>query len=64
MWQMTGAYSDTERTMLYCTVRRSQVSDLKFLVSSIDPKAFLVIGTAQQAWGGTGFTNLKSPSGR
>ncbi|QAR34407.1 YitT family protein [Geovibrio thiophilus] len=64
MWQMTGAYSDTERTMIYCTVRRSQVSDLKFLVAAIDPKAFLVIGTAQQAWGGTGFTHLKSPSGR
>lgn len=64
MWQMTGAYSDTERTMLYCTVRRSQVSDLKYLVSAIDPKAFLVIGTAQQAWGGTGFSHLKSPSVR
>jgi uncharacterized membrane-anchored protein YitT (DUF2179 family) len=58
MWSITGAYTEQEKTMVYCTVRRSQVSDLKFLVSQVDSDAFLVIGTAQQAWGGTGFAQL------
>lgn len=59
MWSIRGAYTDADRTMLYCTVRRSQVVDLKYIVSKVDPKAFLVIGMAQQAWGGFGFGELK-----
>jgi len=60
-WTVKGAYSDMERSMVYCTVRRSQVNDLKYLVSAVDAKSFLVIGTAQQAYGGTGFNHLKVP---
>ncbi|WP_022850707.1 YitT family protein [Limisalsivibrio acetivorans] len=58
-WSVTGAYTEQSRSMLYCTVRRSQVSDLKYIVSAVDEKAFLVIGNAQQAYGGFGFTHLK-----
>jgi len=60
-WTIKGGYSETDKTMVYCTVRRSQVSDLKYFVSAVDEKAFLVIGTAQQAWGGVGFNQLKAP---
>ncbi|GAB6175281.1 YitT family protein [Desulfobaculum senezii] len=57
MWEVTGGYSKEVRTMLYCTVRRSRVSDLRFMISQIDPDALVVIGVVQQAWGGYG--NLK-----
>lgn len=60
-WSIKGGYSDADKTMVYCTVRRSQVSDLKYYVSAVDSNAFLVIGTAQQAWGGVGFNRLKAP---
>ncbi|WP_169304228.1 YitT family protein [Denitrovibrio acetiphilus] len=58
-WMIKGGYTEADQTMVYCTVRRSQVSDLKYLVAAVDEKAFLVIGTAQQAWGGVGFNQLK-----
>jgi uncharacterized membrane-anchored protein YitT (DUF2179 family) len=60
-WTIQGGYSQSDQTMVYCTVRRSQVSELKYLVAAVDEKAFLVIGTAQQAWGGVGFNSLKAP---
>jgi uncharacterized membrane-anchored protein YitT (DUF2179 family) len=58
-WPITGAYTETTHTMLYCSVRRSQIYDLRYIVSRVDPDAFLVIGMAQSAWGGTGFNRLK-----
>lgn len=58
-WPITGAYTETTHTMLYCSVRRSQIFDLRYIVSRVDPDAFLVIGMAQSAWGGTGFNRLK-----
>lgn len=59
-WTVKGGYTETDQTMVYCTVRRSQVSDLKYIVSAVDDKAFMVIGTAQQAFG-IGFNPLKAP---
>ena len=58
MWSVTGGYTGQDRTMLYCTVRRSQVTDLRRLAGRIDPAAFLVIGVVQQAWGGVGGNSL------
>ena len=58
-WEVQGGYTGAQRTMLYCTIFRSQVQDLKYIVSSVDPKAFTVIGVAQQAFGGTTFSKLK-----
>jgi uncharacterized membrane-anchored protein YitT (DUF2179 family) len=58
-WPITGAYTETTHTMLYCSVRRSQIYDLRYVVSRVDPDAFLVVGMAQSAWGGTGFNRLK-----
>lgn len=57
-WQITGQYTGTERTMLYVTVGRSQVRELKDAVSQIDPEAFLVIGMGQTAYG-EGFKQVK-----
>ena len=47
----TGGYTDEQRPVLYCVVTRSEVNQLKALVSEADPKAFMVIGTAHEALG-------------
>ncbi|RPI29699.1 MAG: YitT family protein [Chloroflexota bacterium] len=46
-----GAYTGAERIVLYCVVSRSEVNPLKALVHEADPKAFMVIGHAQEALG-------------
>jgi uncharacterized protein YebE (UPF0316 family) len=59
MWNVTGGYTGEQRTLVYCTVRRSQVVDLKYALQRLDPDAFMVVGVVQQAWGGTGFASLR-----
>jgi len=54
-WGVTGGYSDRNYTMLFCTVSRSQVQDLKAIVAEYDREAFLVVGVAQQAVGSFSF---------
>jgi len=46
-----GAYTGEERSVLYCVVVRSEVTQLKAIVQSIDPQAFMVIGQAHEALG-------------
>ncbi len=46
-----GGYTGTERPVLYCVITRSEVAQLKTLVSEVDPKAFMVIGQAHEALG-------------
>jgi uncharacterized membrane-anchored protein YitT (DUF2179 family) len=50
-WPITGGYTGNTHFMLMCTIYRSQVGEVRQLVNSIDPHAFIVIGTAQQAMG-------------
>lgn len=59
-WTVFGGYTNRERTLLYCIVHRSQVNDLKYIVSNHDSQAFVVIGVAHQAFGGTVFPRVKS----
>ena len=47
----TGAYTGLARPVLYIVVTRSEVSQLKALVTEADPKAFMVIGSAHEALG-------------
>ena len=46
-----GAYTGAERTVLYCVVSRSEVTQIKALVREADPYAFMVIGHAHEALG-------------
>jgi len=46
-----GGYTGSERLVLYCVITRSEVTQLKTLVSEVDPKAFMVIGQAHEALG-------------
>ncbi|MGV8025773.1 MAG: YitT family protein [Anaerolineaceae bacterium] len=46
-----GAYTGTDRTILYCVVSRPEVSLIKGIISDIDPDAFVVIGQANEVLG-------------
>lgn len=56
--QGTGAYTGTERPVIYCVITRSEVAQLKTIVHDIDPLAFIVIGQAHEVFG-EGFKPLK-----
>jgi uncharacterized membrane-anchored protein YitT (DUF2179 family) len=55
----TGGYTGQSRPVLYCVITRSEVNQLKALVSEADPQAFMVIGTAHEALG-EGFRPLSN----
>lgn len=57
-WTIKGEYTGSARAMLYITIARSQVRDLKDEVSQVDPKAFIVIGMGHAAYG-AGFRRMK-----
>ncbi len=60
LWPIEGGYLRNPRTMVFCTVLRSRVSELKYAIATVDPDAFIVIGVAQQVVGGYG---RRVPSG-
>ena len=51
-WPVQGMFTGEPHTTLFCTVRRTDVETVRFLVGELDPKAFLVIGQGHQARGG------------
>ena len=53
-----GGYTETGLDVLYCVVARGEVSILKRLVQSIDPRAFVVITEASEVLG-EGFRTLR-----
>ncbi len=54
----TGAYTGSERPVVYCVITRSEVAQLKTIVHESDPDAFIVIGTAHEVLG-EGFKPLR-----
>lgn len=54
----TGAYTGSQRPILYCVVTRAEVNQVKALVAELDPAAFMVIGQAHEALG-EGFRPLE-----
>lgn len=61
-WEARGMFTDQPHTMLYITVGRAQVNELRRLVFSIDPQAFVVIGQGHTAYG-RGFREVKPMKG-
>jgi len=53
-----GAYTGTDKPVLYCVITRAEVNQLKQVVKEIDPQAFMVIGVTHEALG-EGFRPLK-----
>jgi len=46
-----GGYSGKEKSILLCVVTRAEIPHLKDLTKEVDPKAFLIIGQAQEVRG-------------
>ena len=59
--QATGAYSDTDTSVLLCTVRKSQFQRLRKIVYEADPGAFLMATEASEVLG-DGFKALSEQS--
>ncbi len=51
-WDATGMYTEEQRSILFCTVSRSEAGRLVDSIRSVDPEAFTVIGHAHQRRGG------------
>lgn len=58
-WQVTGMFTEQAHTVLYVTVGRAQINELRRLVFQADPKAFMVIGQGHSAFG-QGFREMRS----
>jgi uncharacterized membrane-anchored protein YitT (DUF2179 family) len=56
-WRVTGSYTGKSHSMVFCTIYRSQVNELKQLIANVDENAFVVIGKGHQALG-MGFMRL------
>ena len=46
-----GMHTNSEKMMLFCVGARSEIIQIKKLATSIDPKSFIVIFNAREAWG-------------
>lgn len=51
-----GMYTKEKKMMLFCVGARNEVAKIKQIAVKIDPKAFIVIANAREAWG-KGFKN-------
>jgi uncharacterized membrane-anchored protein YitT (DUF2179 family) len=63
-WTGRGMYTGKERQVLFVSVRRPEINDLKQIVFAADPDAFIVVGQGHTAYG-EGFTPapvIKQPS--
>lgn len=58
IWEITGGFTGKKRAMIFCTLNRAQIFELKQVISEVNPDAFVVIGVAQQAMG-IGFRRFK-----
>ena len=50
-WEGRGMYTGQERSILFVTINRPQVNELRHLVIQVDPDAFMVIGQGHTAYG-------------
>jgi uncharacterized membrane-anchored protein YitT (DUF2179 family) len=51
-WEGQGMFTESQRTVLFCTISRPDVNSLRQTVTRADPGAFVVIGQGHQASGG------------
>lgn len=52
-----GAYTGSERPILLCVVNPTEIAQVRRLVLSFDPQAFVVITATSEVWG-EGFTPI------
>jgi uncharacterized membrane-anchored protein YitT (DUF2179 family) len=51
-WPAEGMFSESQHTILFCTVTRPHERTLRSVVTQADPRAFVVTGHGHQASGG------------
>lgn len=51
LWSGRGGYTERGLEVVYCVVARTEISILKRLIQSIDPRAFVVIADASEVLG-------------
>ncbi|MFQ8626607.1 MAG: YitT family protein [Candidatus Gastranaerophilaceae bacterium] len=47
-----GAYSGTEKTLIYCVVSRLEMARMKQIIREIDPTAFISVVDVHEVYGG------------
>lgn len=47
-----GAYSGTEKTIIYCVVSRLEMAKMKEIIKNIDPSAFISVVDVHETYGG------------
>jgi uncharacterized membrane-anchored protein YitT (DUF2179 family) len=50
-WTGKGMYTGVERHVLLCAVSRAEVVQLKAIIHEADPRAFVIMGQAQEVLG-------------
>jgi uncharacterized membrane-anchored protein YitT (DUF2179 family) len=50
-WEAQGMYTKQQKWVLYVSVSRSEIGDLRQIVMQVDEKAFMVIGQGHTAYG-------------
>jgi uncharacterized membrane-anchored protein YitT (DUF2179 family) len=50
-WEGEGMYTEQPRTVLFVTVTRPEINELRALIFTVDPTAFIVIGQGHTAYG-------------
>lgn len=48
-----GAYSGTDKTIIYCVVSRLEMAKMKQIIKEIDPQAFMSVVDVHETYGGT-----------
>lgn len=46
-----GMHTDADKMMLFCVGSRSEVIQIKKIATTVDPRSFIVIANAREAWG-------------
>lgn len=46
-----GMHTNSEKMMLFCVGSRSEIIQIKKIATTVDPKSFIVISNAREAWG-------------
>lgn len=46
-----GMHTNNEKIMLFCVGSRSEIFRIKKIATTVDPKSFIVISNAREAWG-------------
>ena len=59
-WPARGMFTESEHTVLFCTINRPDVPIFQQEVMAIDPNAFVVIGHGHQAIGGVLHRNRRA----